>query len=49
MWVAGRQLLKSGELTTIDLNEVIQSAQRWQGKLARLEQKLTGEMKETMQ
>jgi len=49
VWVAGRQLLKSGELTTIDLNEVIQSAQRWQGKLARLEQKLTGEMKETMQ
>jgi 5-methylthioadenosine/S-adenosylhomocysteine deaminase len=37
VWVAGRRLLKSGELTTINLDEVMQSAARWQKRLAQLE------------
>ena len=37
VWVAGKQLLKSGELTTMDLDDVLQSAGKWQRRLARLE------------
>ena len=34
VWIAGRRVLKSGELTTIDMNEVMTSATRWQERLA---------------
>ena len=34
VWIAGRRVLKSGELTTIDMNEVMTSAARWQERLA---------------
>lgn len=33
VWVAGRQLLKSGALTTINLEEVLSSARYWQDRL----------------
>jgi 5-methylthioadenosine/S-adenosylhomocysteine deaminase len=34
VWIGGRRVLKSGELMTIDLEEVIASAERWQRRLA---------------
>jgi 5-methylthioadenosine/S-adenosylhomocysteine deaminase len=37
VWIAGRRLLNSGRLTTIDEQEVIASAERWCERLARLE------------
>ena len=40
VWVAGRRLLKSGELTTIDMDEVMSSAARWQKRLAAFEKKV---------
>jgi hypothetical protein len=33
--VAGRRVLESGQLTTIDLNEILRKAGEWQLKLAR--------------
>jgi 5-methylthioadenosine/S-adenosylhomocysteine deaminase len=47
VWVAGNRLLESGRLTTIDLERVIHSAGRWQSRLAGLEEKLMGDLKET--
>ena len=35
VWVAGRRVLETGKLTTIDLDEVLDSAREWQAKLAR--------------
>jgi 5-methylthioadenosine/S-adenosylhomocysteine deaminase len=35
VWVAGRRVLESGRLTTIDLDEVLDSAREWQARLAR--------------
>ena len=35
VWIAGRRLLDSGRLTTIDLDEVLHRTRQWQGKLAR--------------
>ena len=46
VWVAGRRLLDSGELTTIDLDEVLASARKWQARLARLEERLHQDVKE---
>jgi 5-methylthioadenosine/S-adenosylhomocysteine deaminase len=37
VWVAGRRVLDSGQLTTIDLEEVIRKAGQWQGRLSGLE------------
>ncbi|MBT8049496.1 MAG: TRZ/ATZ family hydrolase [Xanthomonadales bacterium] len=37
VWVAGKRLLYGGELTTIDLDDVICSAGKWQTRLAGLE------------
>lgn len=37
VWVAGRRLLKSGELTTIDEGAVMHSAARWRDRLSRFE------------
>jgi len=34
VWVAGRRVLDSGRLTTIDLEEVIRKAGQWQSRLA---------------
>jgi 5-methylthioadenosine/S-adenosylhomocysteine deaminase len=36
VWVAGRRLLNSGELTTIDIDEVLHRARTWQARLAGL-------------
>ena len=35
VWVAGRRVLKSGQLTTIDEREVLASANQWRERLAR--------------
>lgn len=37
VWVAGRRVLESGRLTTIDIDEVIGRARSWQARLAVLE------------
>lgn len=34
VWVAGKRLLKSGELTTINMDEVLESARYWQQRLS---------------
>ena len=47
VWVAGRRLLKSGELTTIDVEQVVASAREWQSKLADFESGRATEMRET--
>ena len=39
VWVAGRRLLNSGELTSIDMDEVMHSANRWQKRLAAFDTK----------
>jgi len=46
VWVAGKRLLDGGELTTIDLDAVIEAAHKWQGRLAGLETEVTQEVKE---
>ncbi len=43
VWVAGKRLLEGGNLTTIDLDEVLRSARKWRSRLAGLE---TGPRKE---
>ena len=48
VWVAGRPLLRSGELTTLDLKDVIGRARRWQSRLAGLEETMTRELKESV-
>jgi 5-methylthioadenosine/S-adenosylhomocysteine deaminase len=40
VWVAGRRVLDSGQLTTIDLEEVIRKAGQWQERLSGLEERL---------
>ena len=37
VWVAGQRVLKSGELTSMDMDEVMKSAARWQKRLAAFE------------
>ena len=46
VWVAGKQLLEGGELTTIDLDAVMESATKWHSRLAWLERQLVSEGKE---
>jgi 5-methylthioadenosine/S-adenosylhomocysteine deaminase len=48
VWVAGKRLLDGGELTTIDLNAVINSARKWQSRLAGLEAEMTNEVEESV-
>jgi 5-methylthioadenosine/S-adenosylhomocysteine deaminase len=48
VWVAGKRLLESGQLTTIDLDAVIRSARKWQKRLARLELAMTHQAKESI-
>jgi 5-methylthioadenosine/S-adenosylhomocysteine deaminase len=48
VWVAGKRLLESGQLTTIDLDAVIRSARKWQARLARLELAMTHQAKESI-
>ena len=48
VWVAGKRLLDHGELTTIDLDSVINSARKWQSRLAGLEDAMIGKVKEPM-
>jgi 5-methylthioadenosine/S-adenosylhomocysteine deaminase len=40
VWVAGRRVLDSGQLTTIDLEEVTRKAGQWQGRLSGLEERV---------
>jgi len=35
VWVAGQRVLDNGDLVTIDLDDVVDSARKWQAKLAR--------------
>lgn len=49
VWVAGKRLLKSGQLTTIDLDEVLHSARRWQTRLGGLGEGHTDDFEETAQ
>jgi 5-methylthioadenosine/S-adenosylhomocysteine deaminase len=37
VWVAGRRVLESGRLTTIDVDDLIGRARTWQARLACLE------------
>jgi 5-methylthioadenosine/S-adenosylhomocysteine deaminase len=46
VWVAGKRLLEGGRLTTIDLDQVIRAARKWQSRLARLEAEQETEVKE---
>ena len=34
VWVAGRQLMREGELTTLDINELAATTRHWQDKIA---------------
>jgi 5-methylthioadenosine/S-adenosylhomocysteine deaminase len=47
VWIAGKRLLEGGKLTTIDLNAVLESARKWQSRLAGLEAGSTVEDKES--
>jgi len=47
VWVAGKRLLDHGELTTIDLDTVINSARQWQSRLAGLDEHMMGKTKES--
>jgi 5-methylthioadenosine/S-adenosylhomocysteine deaminase len=47
VWVAGKRLLKSGQLTTIDLDEVLHSARGWQTRLGGLGEGHTDDFEES--
>jgi len=49
VWVAGKQLLAEGKLTTIDLDAVLDSARKWQARLAGMEQNKQNALKESAQ
>ena len=49
VWIAGKQLLKHGELTTIDMDRVMAAARKWQSRLARLDRQYQEEAKESFQ
>jgi len=49
VWVAGKQLLAEGALTTIDLDAVLDSARKWQARLAGMEQNKPNALKESDQ
>ena len=49
VWVAGKRLLAEGKLTTIDLDGVLDSARKWQARLAGMEQNRPNVLKETSQ
>lgn len=49
VWVAGRHLLKSGELTTINMDEVLSSAHYWQDRLKPLGSGRQSDPKEPVQ
>lgn len=46
VWVAGNRLLCNSELTTIDLGAVLESAQKWRSRLARLKTNTDHDIKE---
>jgi len=46
VWVAGKRLLNGGELTTIEIDELMESAGKWHTRLACLENQRSGEDKE---
>jgi 5-methylthioadenosine/S-adenosylhomocysteine deaminase len=41
VWVAGRRLLCDGELTTLDLESVVESARHWQRRLSELDSRMS--------
>lgn len=47
VWVAGSRLLENGELKTIDLEQVIRDARKWQSRLAGLDQTLIHQVEES--
>jgi 5-methylthioadenosine/S-adenosylhomocysteine deaminase len=47
VWVAGRRLLDSGVLTSLDLDAVIRSARKWQSRLAGFEEQMMSVLKES--
>jgi 5-methylthioadenosine/S-adenosylhomocysteine deaminase len=47
VWVAGRRVLDTGRLTTIDLDEVLQRAGQWHSKLARRQDKWDANQQES--
>jgi 5-methylthioadenosine/S-adenosylhomocysteine deaminase len=49
VWVAGKRLLAEGKLTTIDLDVVLDSARKWQARLAGMEQNRPNALKESAQ
>ena len=46
VWIAGKRLLNGGELTTMDIDELMASAGKWHTRLARLEGQRMGEDEE---
>jgi len=49
VWVAGRRVLDSGELTTIDLERVLRRGAEWQSRLARWAEPMNAATKTRMQ
>jgi len=47
VWVAGRRVLESGRLTTIDIDEVADRARSWQARLAGLDSGRQGQSRES--
>jgi 5-methylthioadenosine/S-adenosylhomocysteine deaminase len=47
VWVAGRRVLESGQLTTIDIEAVIDRARSWQLRLAGLDRERHGQSRES--
>jgi 5-methylthioadenosine/S-adenosylhomocysteine deaminase len=46
VWIAGRRVLASGALVTLDLQSVLAAAGKWQSRLAGLERRLASESEE---
>jgi 5-methylthioadenosine/S-adenosylhomocysteine deaminase len=47
VWVAGRRVLESGQLTTIDIEAVVDRARSWQHRLAGLDRERHGQSRES--
>ena len=49
VWIAGKQLLRQGELTTIDMNVVMAAARKWRSRLAHLDRQTPDNKREKFQ
>ena len=47
VWVAGKRVLDSGQLTTIDLNSVLENAENWCSRMAALDSETNNQIKES--